>query len=180
MSARLLEQTGILGSFVRQQRRDADGASAADLGREVARGRLGEGCGSVGCYYGCGWDAETLELGERRGGLGRRLAATKQAVGAYLTLEGQLGRGVAASLVMADQAQDLAEARRRQQAAVLRVRDLPYFAQHGGLELGALEELDGNLACDDAELLGVGLLEEVLEGALLLGREVQAALWRPR
>ena len=75
---------------------------------------------------------------------------------------------------MPNQAQHLAEARRRQQAAVLCVCNLPYLAQHGGLELGAFEELDGNLAGDDAELLRVGLLEEVLECALLVGREVQA------
>ena len=91
------------------------------------------------------------------------------------TLESKLGRGVAASLVVADQTQDLAEACRRQQASVLCVCDLPYLAQHGWLQLRPLEELDGDFACDDAELLRVGLLEEILEGALLVGGEVQAA-----
>ena len=92
------------------------------------------------------------------------------------TPEGQLWRGVAASLVVPDQAQDLAEARHGQQAAVLRVCDLPYLAQDGRGQLGALEELDGNLACYDAQLLRVGLLEEILEDALLLGRQVENGL----
>lgn len=92
------------------------------------------------------------------------------------TPEGQLWRGVAASLVVPDQAQDLAEARHGQQAAVLRVCDLPYLAQDGRGQLGALEELDGDLACDDAELLCVGLLEEVLEHALLVRRQVEHGL----
>lgn len=97
-----------------------------------------------------------------------------------LTLEGKLWRGITASLVVADEAQDLAEARRRQQAAVLCVCDLPYLAQHGGLQLGALEELDGDLARDDAELLCVGLLEQILEGALLVGGQVERRLWMRR
>lgn len=88
----------------------------------------------------------------------------------------QLGRGVAASLVVADQTQDLAEAGHGQQAAVLRVCNLPYLAQHGGGQLGALEELDGDLARYDAKLLCVGLLEEVLEHALLVGRQVEGGL----
>ena len=93
-----------------------------------------------------------------------------------LTSVGKLYGGIAAGLVVADQAQDLAEAGHGQQATVLCVCNLPYFAQDSGGELGALEELDGDLACDDAELLCVGLLEEVLEDALLLGREVEDGL----
>ena len=92
------------------------------------------------------------------------------------TSEGQLWRGVAASLVVSDQAQDLAEARHGQQAAVLRVCDLPYLAQDGRGQLGALEELDGNLACYHTKLLCVGLLEEVLEHALLVRRQVEHGL----
>jgi hypothetical protein len=74
---------------------------------------------------------------------------------------------------VADQTQHLAEARRGQEAAVLRVCYLPYLAQHGRRKLRPLEELDGDLACDDAELLRVGLLEEVLKCALLVGGEVE-------
>lgn len=77
---------------------------------------------------------------------------------------------------MADQTQDLAEAAHGQQPAVLRVGNLPYFAQHRGCQFCALEELDGNLACDDAELLRVGLLEEKLEDPLLLWGEVEDGL----
>jgi len=77
---------------------------------------------------------------------------------------------------VADEAQDLAEAGHGQQAAVLRVGNLPYLAQDSGRELGALKELYGNLSCNDAQLLRVGLLEEVLEAALLLGREVEQGL----
>jgi hypothetical protein len=92
------------------------------------------------------------------------------------TPEGKLRRGVSARLVVADETQDLAEAGHGQQAAVLRVCDLPYLSQHRGRKLGALEELDGDLACDDAELLGVGLLEEELEDALLVRCEVEDGL----
>jgi hypothetical protein len=92
------------------------------------------------------------------------------------TPEGKLRRGVSAGLVVSDQTQDLAEASHGQQTAVLRVCYLPYFAQYGRLELGALEELDGNLARDDAELLRVCLLEEILEDALLVGCEVEDGL----
>ena len=77
---------------------------------------------------------------------------------------------------MADEAQDLAKAGHGQETAVLRVCNLPYLAQNGGRELGALEELDGDLARYDAQLLCVGLLEEVLEDALLLGRQVEDGL----
>jgi hypothetical protein len=77
---------------------------------------------------------------------------------------------------VADEAQDLAEAGHGQKTAVLRVGNLPYLAQDGGRELGALEEFDGDLARYDAQLLCVGLLEEVLEDALLLGRQVEDGL----
>jgi hypothetical protein len=93
-----------------------------------------------------------------------------------LTSVCELYRGFTAGLVVADQAQDLAEAGHGQQAAVLGVCNLPYLAQDCGCKLGALEELDGDLACDDTELLRVGLLEEVLEDALLLGSEVEDGL----
>jgi hypothetical protein len=83
---------------------------------------------------------------------------------------------ITAGLVVADQAQDLAETRHGQQATVLGVCNLPYLAQDCGCKLGALEELDGDFACDDAELLCIGLLEEMLEDALLLGREVEDGL----
>jgi hypothetical protein len=92
------------------------------------------------------------------------------------TSKGELGRRVSASLVVSDETQDLAEAGHGQQTAVLRVCYLPYFAQYRWRKLGPLEELDGDLACDDTELLGVGLLEEVLEDALLVGREVEDGL----
>jgi hypothetical protein len=97
-------------------------------------------------------------------------------VAAVRTPEGKLRRGVSARLVVADETQDLAEAGHGQQAAVLRVCDLPYLSQHRGRKLGALEELDGDLACDDAELLSVGLLEEELEDALLVRCEVEDGL----
>jgi len=58
-----------------------------------------------------------------------------------------------------DQAQDLAEASHGQETTVFCVCNLPYFAQDGRLELCALEELDGNLARDDSELLCIGLRE---------------------
>jgi hypothetical protein len=77
---------------------------------------------------------------------------------------------------VADETQDLAEAGHGQQTAVLRVGNLPYFAQDSRRELGTLEELDGDLARDDAELLGVGLLEKKLEDALLLGGQVEDGL----
>lgn len=93
-----------------------------------------------------------------------------------LTPKCQLGRGVAASLVVSNEAQDLAEAGHGEQAAVLRVCNLPYLAQDGRGQLGALEELDGDLARYDAELLCVGLVEEVLEYALLVGRQVEDGL----
>lgn len=92
------------------------------------------------------------------------------------TSVGQLRRGIAASLVVSDESQNLAEARHGQQAAVLCVCNLPYLAQHGRGQLGALEELDGDLARYDAKLLCVGLLEEVLEYPLLIGCEVQGRL----
>lgn len=77
---------------------------------------------------------------------------------------------------MADETQDLAEAGHGQQPAVLRVCNLPYFTQHRRRKLRPLEELDGDLACDDAQLLCVGLLEQVLEDALLVGGEVEDGL----
>lgn len=132
---------------------------------------------------GCGWDGQALKFGQlRRGYSGPSVSRPVYRIidAGSRTLESKLWRGVAASLVVADQAQNLAEACRRQQAAVLCVCDLPYFAQHGRLQLRPLEELDGDFACDDAELLRVGLLEQVLEGALLVGREVQAALCERR
>jgi len=92
------------------------------------------------------------------------------------TAEGQLRGRIAAGLVVADETQDLAEAGHGQQAAVLRVGNLPYLAQHRRRQLRPLEELDGDFARDDAELLGVGLLKQVLEDALLLGREVEDGL----
>jgi hypothetical protein len=89
------------------------------------------------------------------------------------TSKGQLGGGISASLVVSDEAQDLAEASHGQETTVLGVCNLPYLAQDGWGQLGALEEFDGNLACYDAQLLRVGLLEEKLEDALLLGRQVE-------
>ena len=77
---------------------------------------------------------------------------------------------------MSDETQDLAEASHGQETAVLCVCNLPYLTQDGWCQLGALEELDGNLACYDAQLLRVGLLEEILEDALLLGRQVENGL----
>lgn len=77
---------------------------------------------------------------------------------------------------MSDETQDLAEAGHGQETAVLCVCNLPYLTQDGWCQLGALEELDGNLACYDAQLLRVGLLEEILEDALLLGRQVENGL----
>jgi hypothetical protein len=97
-------------------------------------------------------------------------------LGVAHTPKGKLRRGVSASLVVSDETQDLAEAGHGQETTVLRVCDLPYLTQDRGRELGALEELDGNLACDYAELLRVGLLEEVLEDALLFGCEVEDGL----
>jgi hypothetical protein len=142
---------------------------------EAGGGAKGPGTGATGT--GAEGMARPSNLGSVGAAAGEGWSACGVAgIGHGLTLEGKLWRRVAACLVVADQAQDLAEAGRRQQAAVLRVCDLPYLAQHGGLQLGALEELDGHLAGDDAELLGVGLLEEVLEGALLVGREVETAL----
>ena len=93
-----------------------------------------------------------------------------------LTSEGQFGRGISACLVVSDEAQDLAETRHGQETAVLRVCNLPYFAQDGWCQLGALEELDGNLAGYDAQLFRVCLLEEILEDALFLGRQVEDGL----
>lgn len=101
---------------------------------------------------------------------------TQQGISSALTAKGKLRRGVSAGLVVSDEAQDLAKAGHGQQTAVLCVCNLPYLAQDGWLQLGALEELDGDLACDDAELLGVGLLEQVLEDALLLWGEVEDGL----
>lgn len=77
---------------------------------------------------------------------------------------------------MSDETQDLAEAGHGQETAVLRVCNLPYFAQDSWRQLGTLEELDGNFSCDDAELLCVGLLEEILEDALFLRGEVEDGL----
>jgi hypothetical protein len=93
-----------------------------------------------------------------------------------ITSKGKLGGGVSAGLVVSDQTQDLAEARHGQQTTVLRVCNLPYLAQDCWCKLGALKELDGNLARYDAQLLCVGLLEEILEGALLLWGEVKDGL----
>ena len=92
------------------------------------------------------------------------------------TPKGKLGRRVSASLVVADETQDLAEAGHGQETAVLRVCNLPYFAQYCWRKLRPLEELDGNLARYYAELLCVGLLEEILEDALLLRGEVEDGL----
>jgi hypothetical protein len=77
---------------------------------------------------------------------------------------------------VSDETQDLAEAGHGQQTAVLRVCNLPYLTKHRRRKLGALEELDGNLAGYDAKLLCVGLLEEELEDALLIRREVEDGL----
>jgi hypothetical protein len=126
-----------------------------------------------------GGAAGTLSPSNLGSGAAACMLATATPIGSgsmRRTPEGQLWRGVAASLVVPDQAQDLAEARHGQQAAVLRVCDLPYLAQDGRGQLGALEELDGDLARDDAELLCVGLLEEVLEHALLVRRQVEHGL----
>ena len=111
-----------------------------------------------------------------RGAAAGTLASTRPVSRAKRTPECQLRRGVSASLVVSDESQDLAEAGHGQQTAVLRVCNLPYLAQHGRGQLGALEELDGDLARYDAELLCVGLVEEVLEHALLLGRQVEDGL----
>jgi hypothetical protein len=92
------------------------------------------------------------------------------------TPKGKLWRRVSASLVVSDETQDLAEAGHGQQTAVLRVCNLPYFTQHRRRKLGPLEELDGNLACDDTKLLCVCLLEEILEDALLVWCEVEDGL----
>lgn len=92
------------------------------------------------------------------------------------TSERQLRRGVPASLVVSNKSQDLAEAGHGQQTAVLCICDLPYLAQDGRGQLCALEKLDGDLACYDAELLCVSLLEEVLEHALLFGCQVEDGL----
>lgn len=101
--------------------------------------------------------------------------STSRAVETH-TPKGKLRGGVSARLVVADETQHLAEAGHGQQAAVLRVCNLPYFAQYCRRELGALEEFDGNLACYYAELLCVGLLEEILEDALLFWCEVEDGL----
>jgi hypothetical protein len=77
---------------------------------------------------------------------------------------------------VSDEAQDLAEAGHGQETTVLGVSNLPYFTQDSWCQLGALEELDGDLACYDAQLLCVGLLEEILEDALFLGREIEDGL----
>jgi hypothetical protein len=77
---------------------------------------------------------------------------------------------------VSDETQDLAEAGHGQETAVLRVCNLPYLTQYGWCKLGALEELDGNLACYYAELLCVGLLEEILEDALFVWCEVEDGL----
>jgi len=68
-----------------------------------------------------------------------------------------------------DQPQHHAEARLGEQPAVLGIRNLPYFAEDIGGDLGALEEGDGALAGYDAELVAVGLREEEGEGAFLVG-----------
>jgi hypothetical protein len=105
-----------------------------------------------------------------------RQRVTSQQLPAIRTPKGKLRRGVSAGLVVSDVTQDLAEAGHGQQTAVLRVCYLPYFTQHSRRKLSPLEELDGNLACDDAQLLCVGLLEQVLEDALLLRGEVEDGL----
>jgi hypothetical protein len=92
------------------------------------------------------------------------------------TPKSKLRRGISAGLVVSDETQDLAEAGHGQQTAVLRVCYLPYLSQYSRRKLGALEELDGNLAGDDAQLLCVGLLEQELEDALLLRGEVEDGL----
>lgn len=92
------------------------------------------------------------------------------------TSKGKLWRGLSASLIMPNKTEDLAEAGHGQETAVLRVCNLPYFTQNSWCELGAFEELDGNLACYYAELLCVGLLEEILEDALLFWCEVENGL----
>jgi hypothetical protein len=74
---------------------------------------------------------------------------------------------------VSDQTQHLAEAGRGQETAVFCICNLPYLAQHGRGQLRPLEKLDSDLACDDAELLRVGLLEEVLESALLVRSKVE-------
>jgi hypothetical protein len=168
--ARLLKQAGILCGFGGYERRYANGAVAAVLGLYGAGG-LGR---EAGCSRGRRWDVEALELGQGRG-------YTVSAHGMLIlpqqhTPKSQLGGRVSARLVVADETQDLAEAGHGEQAAVLRVCNLPYLAQYRRRKLGALKELDGDLARDDTELLRVGLLEEELEDALLLGREVEDGL----
>jgi hypothetical protein len=101
------------------------------------------------------------------------------------TSESKLGSGISASLVVSNESQDLAETRHGQQTTVLRIGNLPYLSQYCRRKLGSFKELDSDLACYDAELLCVGLLEEILEDALLFGCEIEdglvyACLARPR
>lgn len=157
------------------------GAGADGMDRPSNLGSVGAAVGGLGGQR-AGSVAWGMGMGNGKWGMWNAQGYGACGAGrvSLLTLKGKLWRGIAACLVVADQAQDLAEAGRRQQAAVLGVGNLPYLAQHGGLQLGALEELDGDLAGDDAELLGVGLLEQVLEGALLFGGQVERRLWMRR
>ena len=120
-----------------------------------------------------------------------------------LTLQCQLLRGCVTSLRMANQAHHNAEPRRSQEPPVLLVCNLPYLyrairrrlartfrdhVEHVIELLGAyqtevfrgelcfLEERDGHLAGDDAEVCGIRDLKELVEHPFLFGREVEIGL----
>ena len=77
---------------------------------------------------------------------------------------------------MSNQPQDHAKARFGQESSVLGIGDLPYFTQGLRWDVGAFEEGDGTLAGQHAEIIGVGLGEEVGEGAFFFMGEIQEGL----
>jgi hypothetical protein len=71
-------------------------------------------------------------------------------LGHWTGFESQFVARQFSSLVVSDQSQDHAEARLAEEAAVLGICYLPYFAEDIWGDFGALEEGDSILAGDDA------------------------------
>lgn len=73
---------------------------------------------------------------------------------------------------MSNQSQDHAKAGFGQESSVFGIGDLPYFTQGLRWDVGAFEEGNGALAGQHAEIIGVGLGEEVGESAFFFRGEV--------
>lgn len=57
-----------------------------------------------------------------------------------------------------------------ERAFLVFVREVPYFSKHGRGQLRTAEDLDSGFTVEDADLLGVGVGEYLVDESYLLGR----------